>query len=305
MNRPAGRQLLVPRFARLGLPRGKQRVQNSRPHAGPGPWRRRAIAALGCIVLSSSVSAGGQAVQQPPSAKDLSTVIEMLHSPDPVVRAGVACAWNVFNENAAAAIPALIDLLDDAEPVSPEVCRDDHRRWWGDEHPITAGQEAARALIRIGIASFDPLVKALASAGATARRNSAWALGALDDQRAVTPLIDVLGDTDENVREQASWALGALDDARAAQPLARMLRDAAPRVRRQAAWALGAIDDAGAVDALVTALKDSDAHVREQAAWALGTIGDARASLALSLALKDGESRVRRQAAWALGAIAD
>ena len=267
-------------------------------------WQRQAIAALGCIALSSGVS-GDQAPQQPPSAKDLSTVIEMLRSPDPVVRVSVACARNVFDASAAAAIPALIDLLDDAEPVSPEVCREDHRRWWGDEHPITAGQEAARALIRIGIASFDPLVKALGSAGATARRNAAWALGALDDQRAVIPLLGVLRDTDENVREQVSWALGALDDARAVRPLAGMLRDAAPRVRRQAAWALGAIDDAAAVDALVAALKDSDAHVREQSAWALGAIGDARASLGLSLALKDSESRVRRQAAWALGAIAD
>ena len=212
---------------------------------------------------------------------------------------------HVFNASAAAAIPALIDLLDDAEPVSPEVCREDHRRWWGDEQPITAGQEAARALVRIGIASFDPLVKALGSAGPTARRNAAWALGALDDQRAVTPLIGSLRDTDDRVREQASWALGALDDARAVQPLIGALRDPSSAVRRQAAWALGAIDDSPAVDALVAALKDSDARVREQSAWALGAIGDGRASAGLSLALKDSETRVRRQAAWALGAIED
>jgi HEAT repeat protein len=267
-------------------------------------WRR-AAAVLGCIGAFSSVVSGGQAPQQPPSEKDLSTVIEMLGSPDPVVRVSVACARNVFNPNAAAAIPVLIDLLDDAEPVSPEVCREDHRRWWGDEKPITAGQESARALVRIGIASFDRLVKALQSAGATARRNAAWALGALDDSRAVMPLVAVLGDADESVREQASWALGALGDARAVQPLVGRLRDAAARVRRQAAWALGAIDDAAAVDALVAALTDADAHVREQAAWALGAIGDARASAGLSLALKDNAPRVRRQSAWALGAIAN
>src|SRR5262245_7862326 len=189
---------------------------SSESHSDPRAWKRHALAALGCIALSSGAS-GGQAPQQPPSAKDLATVIEMLRSPDPVVRVSVACARNVFNANAAAAIPALVDLLDDAEPVSPDVCREDHRRWWGDERPITPGQEAARALIRIGIASFDPLVKALASAGTTARRNAAWALGALDDPRAVTPLVAVLADTDENVREQASWALGALDDGRAVQ----------------------------------------------------------------------------------------
>jgi HEAT repeat protein len=243
--------------------------------------------------------------QQAPTAKDLATVIDMLRSPDPVVRVGVACAKDVFNASATAAIPALIELLNDAEPVSPEVCREDRRRWWGDEQPITGGQEAARALVRIGIASFDPLVKALGSSGATARRNASWALGALDDQRAVTPLIGSLRDSEDGVREQAAWALGALDDARAVQPLMGALRDRAPAVRRQAAWALGAIDDNAAVDALVAALKDTDSQVREQCAWALGAIGDARASAGLNLALKDSESRVRRQAAWALGAIAD
>jgi HEAT repeat protein len=266
-------------------------------------WRC-VIAAATCLVAVSAIVPAVLGQQRPPTAKDLSTVIDMLRSPDPVVRVGVACARDVFNESATPAIPALIDLLNDAEPVSPEVCREDHRRWWGDEQPITAGQEAARALVRIGTASFDPLVKVLGYPGATARRNAAWALGALDDQRAVAPLIGSLRDTDDNVREQASWALGALDDARAVQPLIGALRDPASIVRRQAAWALGAIDDNSAVDALAASLKDSDARVREQSAWALGAIGDSRANAELSLALKDTESRVRRQAAWALGAIA-
>ena len=59
-------------------------------------WRR-AAAVLGCIGGFSSVVSGGQASQQPPSEKDLSTVIEMLRSSDPVVRVSVACARNVFN----------------------------------------------------------------------------------------------------------------------------------------------------------------------------------------------------------------
>jgi HEAT repeat protein len=272
----------------------------------PNALWRNVIAAAACLAVFALAAPSSRAWQQTPSTRDLATVIGMLQSPDPVVRVSVACARDVFNESAVAAIPALIELLDDAEPVSPEVCRDDHRRWWGEEdRAITAGQESARALVRIGIASFDPLTNALAGAGPTARRNAAWALGALDDQRAVTPLIASLRDDDQLVREQASWALGALDDARAVKPLIGTLRDASSAVRRQAAWALGALDDAAAVDALVAALKDADARVREQAAWALGAIGDGRASGGLSLALKDGESRVRRQAAWALGAIAD
>jgi HEAT repeat protein len=263
------------------------------------------LAGAGCLTVFGFAAAEAFAGQQAPSAKDLSTVIEMLRSPDPVVRVSVACARNVFNPSAAPAIPALVELLEDAEPVAPEVCREDHRRWWGDERPITPGEAAARALVHIGSASLDPLIKTLASPAAVARRNAAWALGALDDQRAVTPLIDSLRDSDPNVREQAAWALGAIDDARAVQPLVNALRDPSSRARRQSAWALGAIDDANAVDGLVAALKDSDAGVREQAAWALGAIGDGRAGAGLGLALKDTEARVRRQAAWALGVIAD
>jgi HEAT repeat protein len=267
-------------------------------------WRR--AAATGTLLTLIAMAMPTAHARQTPSAKDLSAVIDMLRSPDPVVRTGVACSRKVFNASAAPAIPALIDMLDDDEPVAPEVCREDGRQWWGDDRrPITPGQEAARALVRIGAASFDPLVKTLGAPGPVARRHAAWALGALDDQRAVSPLTAALKDADDPVREQASWALGALDDARAVQPLIGALRDTSPVVRRQAAWALGAIDDAAAVNALVMALKDSDARVREQSAWALGAIGDARASNGLGGALVDSEARVRRQAAWAIGAIAD
>ena len=79
-------------------------------------WRSM-IAAAVCVVALTTAPAVH--AQQSPTAKDLSTVIEMLRSPDPVVRVGVACAKDVFNESATAAIPALIDLLNDAEPVSP------------------------------------------------------------------------------------------------------------------------------------------------------------------------------------------
>jgi len=198
-------------------------------------------AVAACLAVVSVGAPATRAQQQPPTAKDLSAVIEMLRSPDPVVRVSVACARDVFNSSATAAIPSLIDLLNDAEPVSPEVCREDHRRWWGDEHPITPGQEAARALVRIGTASFDPLVKALGNGGATARQNAAWALGALDDSAAVDALVATLKDIDADVREQAAWALGAIGDARALAGLTSALKDSASSVRRQAAWALGAI----------------------------------------------------------------
>jgi len=43
------------------------------------------------------------------------------------------------------------------------------------------------------------------------------------------------------VRKQAAWALGAIGDQRGVQGLTRALKDVDAGVRKQAAWALGAI----------------------------------------------------------------
>jgi HEAT repeat protein len=42
------------------------------------------------------------------------------------------------------------------------------------------------------------------------RKQAAWALGALGDQRAVRGLMTCLKDADAGVRKQAAWALGAI-----------------------------------------------------------------------------------------------
>lgn len=174
----------------------------------PLAQRRRVLATVICLMAIAMPSVRAQ---QTPTAKDLSAVIDMLRSPDPVIRTGVACSPHVFNASAAVAIPALIDLLDDDEPVAPEICREDHRPWWGDERrPITPGQEAARALARIGSASFDPLLNTLTGAGPAGRRNAAWVLGVLRDPRAVPLLTASLKDSDARVRRQAAWAIGAI-----------------------------------------------------------------------------------------------
>ena len=244
----------------------------------------------------------------------VSSLIAQLDSPVPAARALVACALRERKADAAAATASLIALLDDDAPVSPYVCREEWWRngdhdfagRWHDLQPTTPGQEAARALAAIGAPVFDPVLRVLPSGGTHARRNAAWILGALRDERGVTPLLAQLTDAAAGVREHVAWALGAIDDARALDGLARaVVQDESADVRRQAAWALGAIRDAKAVDALSKALKDRDYNVRKQAAWALGSIRDGRAVDPLMAALKDTQSDVRRQAAWALGAIGD
>lgn len=254
--------------------------------------RRAAARALSAIDPASPTP------DQPPPIADLT---KELAAADPAARARAACALREHGEAAAAAIQPLVRLLGDGSPVDPAVCE---QRWRRNlENVTTPGEQAATALVAIGTRAFEPVLGTLRSHLWIARKNSAWALGALDDRRAVAALIEALKDVDAAVREQVAWALGAIDDASAVPALIDALRDTSDKVRAQAAWALGAIDDARAVDGLIAALSDRESHVRRQAAWALGAIGDSRAVSSLLPALKDSDAGVRRQAAWAIGAI--
>jgi HEAT repeat protein len=245
------------------------------------------------------LSAAPQQRSEQPSARKL---IADLEAADPVARVKAACGLRDLGDAAADAIAPLTKLLADGSPVDARLCT---RRWWrgGSDDVTTPGEQAASALASVGSPAIPALLGALKQDAWIARRNAAWALGAIDDRRAVDPLIQALRDREPAVREQAAWALGAIDDSAAVQPLVGSLKDDDYRVRKQSAWALGAIDDHRAVDPLVSALADQQADVREQAAWALGALGDSRALNGLIGALKDSSPGVRRQAAWALGTI--
>jgi HEAT repeat protein len=240
--------------------------------------------------------------QRRPEQANARALIADLDAADPVARAKAACGLRDLGDAAADAVVQLTKLLADGSPVDARVCG---RRWWrgGAEDVTTPGEQAASALASVGSSAIPALLGALKHDAWIARRNAAWALGAIDDRRAVDPLIQTLRDREPAVREQAAWALGAIDDNAAVQPLVGSLKDDDYRVRKQSAWALGAIDDSRAVDPLVVALADQQADVREQAAWALGALGDSRALNGLIGALKDTSPGVRRQAAWALGTI--
>jgi HEAT repeat protein len=260
---------------------------------------RAAAAVLVGLLTVAAAPHDNPAQQTTASVKDL---IAQLGAPDPVARANAACELAARGDNAVDAIQGLIGLLADPSPVQSPVCE---RRWWrgGPDDVTTPGEQAAGALVSIGTRAFQPVLNALRAPTWVTRRNAAWALGALDDRRAVAPLVDTLKDREPGVREQAAWALGAIDDTAAVPALIRALEDQGDRVRKQAAWALGAIDDSRAVDGLVHALSDKSTGVRKQAAWALGAIGDSRALPGLLPRLKDEDPGVRKQAAWAIGVI--
>jgi HEAT repeat protein len=254
---------------------------------------------IGSLVLMLAVVPAWRTGQNHRGVAELTAA---LGAADPVARAKAACELREHGDDAAAAIDQLAALLADGSPVDQGVCS---RRWWrGDnDHGTTPGEQAAAALVSIGSRTYTALDRALRSTAWIARRNAAWALGALDDPRAVRALTDALRDREASVREQAAWALGVIDQREAGEALIAALKDTDARVRRQAAWALGVLDDARAARPLIDALRDQDAPVREQAAWALGVIERQEAVTPLIAALKDEDARVRRQAAWALGVI--
>jgi len=234
---------------------------------------------------------------------DLGAATAALKSADPAARTRAACDVRELGDQAHAAIPQLLELLGDASPVDPAVCNERTWRWGHQQDTTTPGEQAASALVAIGSAAYEPLIRALKGPVWVARGNAAWALGALGNHQASPLLAVALRDTEANVRRRGAWALGALDASESVPALIEALKDPDAGVREQVAWALGAIGDRRAVEPLTNALGDQAAQVREQAAWALGALGDRRAAPALAKALKDTEARVRRQAAWALGAI--
>jgi HEAT repeat protein len=205
--------------------------------------------------------------------KDAGAAAAGLASADPAVRTRALCELRAFGSQATPFMPRLVALLDDASPVDPAVCGEQTWRARGAQDSTTPSEQAASVLVAIGAPSERPLLEALHRPVWAARKNAAWALGALDASEAVPALIEALNDTDAGVREQVAWALGAIGDHRAVDGLLAALNDSVAGVRKQAAWALGAMRDRRAVQGLMRALKDSDASVRKQAAWALGAIG--------------------------------
>lgn len=270
--------------------------------AGKPPARASLVRAA--YSLSARAGAALTITMSEQAAPSLSS---RLHDNNPVERAKAACEAKKLGDGARPLMHDLGVILADDAAVPGDVCGD-----WGrsssdsDKFQTTPGEKAAAALVSIGSAAYDTLAGALRASQWEARKNAAWALGALDDRRAVDLLVRALRDSEAPVRRNAAWALGAIDEQKAVPSLVAVLRDADAHTRSQAAWALGALDSSEAVPGLIDRLTDADNSVRAQAAWALGAIDDARAVPALSRAVvQDREPKVRSQAAWALGAIGD
>ena len=84
------------------------------------------------------------------------------------------------------------------------------------------------------------LIRRLRDGDDRTRQMAAVGLGYAEHNDAVDALLGALTDRVAAVRAAATWALGEIEDERAVDALTRLLaEDSDPMVRRQAAWALG------------------------------------------------------------------
>jgi HEAT repeat protein len=94
-----------------------------------------------------------------------------------------AAYWLGQQRSAAAdAVDTLVELLGDATEINPTLYRASRAL-----QKLTLGEEAAAALVNIGHPSIAPLIRVLkTSPMPEARKNAAWALGALHDTGATS-----------------------------------------------------------------------------------------------------------------------
>jgi HEAT repeat protein len=123
---------------------------------------------------STTVSGGGE-------TDAFARHLAVLRSGKPQQKAAAAYWLGQQHSAAAGAVDSLLEFLGDATEVDAKQYR---------QHPLekmTVGEEVAAALVNIGHPSIEPLIRVLKnSPQAEARKNAAWALGALHDTGATS-----------------------------------------------------------------------------------------------------------------------
>ncbi|MET0624592.1 MAG: HEAT repeat domain-containing protein, partial [Pyrinomonadaceae bacterium] len=210
---------------------------------------------------------------------DVSQKIKELSSADATRRAAAACALASMETPPASAVPSLVRLLSDDAAVNPElICYRGIEPSTGGEfeglRKPSPGEAATQALIAIGGPAVEPLIEALKDKHPQARKNAAWALTEIRDDRAADALVRALGDETWQVRAFAAMGLGELRSEQVVGPLvAAFESEKNPQVRWYAAASLGQFRDPRVVEPLIAALRDGEPRVRAYAAASLGQAG--------------------------------
>lgn len=144
-----------------------------------------------------------------------------LSSTNPVERAAAAAALGEMGPRAATAIPDLCALLPDHTPLAwvmrPAGTPFPSVAGLGDGNATSPGQEAAKALVTIGVQSVPALIQALPQRGA---ENALTALKSLRDPRAIKPIVDgmfAVTDGKPHIRYEPRTAWFALQTINAAE----------------------------------------------------------------------------------------
>ena len=236
---------------------------------------------------------------------DIHAAVESLKANAPATRMEAANILGFVREDAAEAVPALIDALEDSyEPVrrnaiyalgaigkpavEPLIEALDAEKEAFEMEPILHICDAAHGLAAIGAPAVPALITALKDERENVRASAAYALGEMGPVAAesVDALIALLTDESEEVRRHAISALGMIKvpASKTVPALVEVLKN--PEDTDLAFFAAQALtrigpDATAAVPALAEALMSESAYVRGFSSEALSRIGTAEALQAL------------------------
>jgi len=140
---------------------------------------------LTLVGLAAYAGGPGNVGNKASSEEAIARHIEILRTGKAQQRAAAAYWLGQQHSAASGAVEHLVELLGDANEVDPGQYR--AKKVF---QKLTLGEEVAAALVNIGHPSIDPLIRVLkTSPDAQARKNAAWALGALHDAGATATQI--------------------------------------------------------------------------------------------------------------------
>jgi HEAT repeat protein len=144
------------------------------------------VLCLGLVLLISTGFSSKRTTTQQAGGEDNPIVRHIAVLKTGKAQQKAAAAYWLGQQRVAAvgAIDPLVELLGDATAIDPTQYR--QRRL----EKMTLGEEVAAALVNIGYPSIEPLIRVLkTSPQSVARKNAAWALGALHDTGATNSQI--------------------------------------------------------------------------------------------------------------------
>ena len=261
------------------------------------------LASITLVAISQGYSKSKVALESLPknTSPEIKQLIERLYSNDPLERATAVGKLGESGTKAVPAIPFVIPILGETEPVSRQIAP-------ARFESTSIDKEAIKLLVKLGQPAVDPLIHALNDKHSGVRKNAAEALGEIGDTRAIDPLMTtLLEDDDGTVRKCAAEALGRIGDSRSLKALTIALRDRKSKVQESAGEAVQVIINnlktKHELTTLHVSLKSRETVVRRMASKALSELKDPLSVDSLIEALNDNDSQVQRNVVGALKGI--